>query len=227
MWNPGPREPTIKDVKILLVDDHRVLRDSVSGFLAQEPFCSAVVAVGTAAEAKTILAKGGTDVLLCDLSLAGDHGLALIEWSQVHHPDTACLCLTMHGELSMLRQALAVGARGFVTKSTGYEELRQGIITVADGGMYLDQTMLTKVLHRFTGSPGTESGSRDPLAVLTEREREVFYLLLEDLSPGEVAENLNISTKTVENHRSSIFRKLDVHDRLSLFRFAQERSITA
>jgi DNA-binding NarL/FixJ family response regulator len=131
----------------------------------------------------------------------------------------------MHAELSVLKEVVAAGARGYVTKSSGYDQLVTGIRVVADG-YYLDQTMLAKVLRRFAGDPATGAPKDDdPLTELTEREREIFFRLLDDASPGEIGSILFISAKTVENHRSSIYRKLGVHDRLGLFSFARQHGL--
>ncbi|MFW5696024.1 MAG: response regulator transcription factor, partial [Alkalispirochaeta sp.] len=108
--------------------------------------------------------------------------------------------------------------------NAGYGELRSAVLTVASGGLYLDQVMLRLVFaqlsHPREGEPIPEA-----LAELTEREREVFGFLLEDKSTAEIGSLLYISVKTVENHRSSIYRKLDVHDRLSLFNFARRNGM--
>jgi two-component system response regulator NreC len=211
---------------VLFVDDHQILRDSMIGFFRNESFCRRVEGVSSVTEARDAIAAEAPDVVVTDLSFPAQGGPALIAWCQVHAPRTAILCLTMHAELSVLKEVAAAGARGYVTKSSGYDQLVTGIRVVADGGYYLDQTMLAKVLRRFAGDPATGAPKDDdPLTELTEREREIFFRLLDDASPGEIGSILFISAKTVENHRSSIYRKLGVHDRLGLFSFARQHGL--
>ena len=209
----------------LCVAVHQIPRSSMIGFFRNESFCRRVEGVSSVAEARDAIAAEAPDVVVTDLSFPAQGGPALIAWCQVHAPRTAILCLTMHAELSVLKEVAAAGARGYVTKSSGYDQLVTGIRVVADG-YYLDQTMLAKVLRRFAGDPATGAPKDDdPLTELTEREREIFFRLVDDASPGEIGSILFISAKTVENHRSSIYRKLGVHDRLGLFSFARQHGL--
>lgn len=212
-------------MKILLVDDHQIFRESLIRFLTNESFCEETFEAEDVEHAQRIISTTKPDLLITDLSLPNRTGVSLIDWCRTNAPNLRIICLTMHAEIPVLRDALAAGAHGFVTKSSGYDELITGLQAVGKGNYFLDQVMLTKAIRRMIGDPTPIENDENPLGVLTEREREVFYRLIEDDSPGEIASLLFISTKTVENHRSSIYRKLGIHDRYGLYTFARENGL--
>jgi DNA-binding NarL/FixJ family response regulator len=212
-------------MRILLADDHQILRESVAEFLRGESFTDEVLDVGSVAEARAAFTPTAPHVLVTDLAFPVESGKELLRWVREQHPATGCICMTMHAEIALLRDMLSLGARAFITKSSGYDELVSAVESVAAGGNYLDQTMLSKVfayLQREQESGGDHAG---PLGELSQRERDVFYSLLEDRDIPDIASGLFISPKTVENHRSSIYRKLRVNDRLGLFRFARDHHL--
>jgi DNA-binding NarL/FixJ family response regulator len=212
-------------MRILLVDDHQILRESVAEFLKQEPFTEDVLDVGSVEEARATLVRFEADVLVTDLEFPAESGKDLLRWVHNEHPDTGCICMTMHAEVPLLRDTLSLGARGFVTKSSGYDELVSAVKCVSAGRTYLDQTMLDKVLAYLQRDPEAGYDHAGSLGELSRRERDIFYLLLEDRDIHDIAASLFISPKTVENHRSNIYRKLGVNDRLGLFRFARDRQL--
>ena len=212
-------------MKVLLVDDHQIFRDSLIDHLKQESFCDSVDGASSTEEARERIGEAHPDVLVTDLSLSGESGMELLRWARQEYPEMPTACLTMHAELNVLREALEHGVSGFVTKSSGYDELVGCIKQVARGGNYLDQVMLRKVFQHFRQRPTSTGTINDVLSELTEREREIFTLLLQDYTLDAIAERLYISPKTVENHRSNIYGKLSVHDRLSLLNFARSNDL--
>jgi DNA-binding NarL/FixJ family response regulator len=245
-----------KQIRVLLVDDHQMFRESLMDFLGNEFFCKEVQGASCVAEARELISAAPPEVAVCDLNFPGDEsGYDLIEWIGESYPDVGVVCLTMHAELQVLREVTRLQVRGFVTKSSGYNELFRAIRSVAEGGYYLDQVMLEKVMKDLGRSQGygrrendrfadkdTDAGGSSlemersapaddgddwptSLAELTSREREIFLLLVRGATLQEVADELYVSPKTVENHRSNIYRKLNVHDRLSLLRFVRRHGI--
>ncbi len=210
---------------IIVVDDHRMFRDSVVSFLEAEDFCDTALAAATVTEARTMIGEHSPQIALVDLSFPDEGGIELVKWAHTAAPDMHCIFLTMHEELGNLRSAVSAGGRGYVTKNAGYDELRSAVLTVTSGGLYLDQMMLRRVFAHLSDQPVDVTPLPEGVAELTEREREVLDLLLDDMSTAAIGSRLFISTKTVENHRSSIYRKLDVHDRLSLFNFARRNGL--
>ncbi|TVR06969.1 MAG: DNA-binding response regulator, partial [Spirochaetaceae bacterium] len=127
------------ELTILLVDDHQVFREGVAELLAKENCCGRMIQTHAPDEARRVIAQELPDVVVTDMSFPEGSGLDLIAWMQEAHPDTPCLCLSMHADADTLREAIAAGARGYVTKSSGYAELVHGVERVAAGGHYLDQ----------------------------------------------------------------------------------------
>ncbi|MFP4377333.1 MAG: response regulator [Spirochaetales bacterium] len=213
-------------MKILVVDDHKMFRESVVSFLEREEFCDQVDAAGSVDEAQRLIVESAPDVVLVDLSFPGEGGTALVQWAAHVAPSVACILLSMHEEVADLRLAAAAAARGYVTKNAGYDELRAAVVTVAAGGYYIDQVMLRKLFPRLGDIDGGLTATGISIEGLTSREEEVFEMMLSEMSVSEIGEALYISVKTVENHRSNIYRKLGVHDRMSLFKFAQKRGLS-
>lgn len=210
---------------ILLVDDHKIFREGVADFLSKESFCDSVVQASTVEEARRTVDAGPPDLVVTDLSLPDESGQNLIRWLNEEHPEVRSLCMTMHTEVAVMREVLSAGAKSFVTKESGYKELVEGIRRVASGELYLDQVMLGRVLDYIERGEITGPGADRAVSELSQREQEVFFLLLEDKDASQVGEALFISPKTVENHRTSIYRKLGVRDRLSLFQFARSHGL--
>ena len=205
---------------VLFADEHQIFRESVSGFLEQESFCRQVVQASTVSEAVTKVADEKPDLIVTDLAFPEDTGRTLMGWVREHHAEIPVVCMTMHADVSLLREVFALGARGFVTKSSGYEELLQAVRAVSAGRIYLDQVMLSRMLDYLDRGEAGDGGGA--LGELSGRERDIFFLLIQSHSIDEVAGELFISPKTVENHRSSIYRKLRVGDRLELMRFSRD-----
>ena len=227
-----------KQIRVLLVDDHQMFRESLMDFLSNEAFCKEVVGAATVAEAQELIEADAPELAVCDLNLHGEeNGYELIAWMSENYPGIDIVCLTMHSEMQVLREVAKLQVRGFVTKSSGYNELFRAIRSVAEGGYYLDQLLLEKVMKDLGRIPAQERSednslrsspafqASDALSELTPREQEIFLLFTQDATLHDIADELYLSPKTVENHRSNIYRKLNVHDRLSLLSFAREHGL--
>lgn len=212
-------------MKIIVVDDHKMFRESVLSFIEREPFCDRIDAAGSVEEAQRLIVEHEHDVALVDLSFPGQGGTELAKWAQSAVPGLSCLFVSMHEELSDLRSVITAAGRGYVTKNAGYGELRAAIMTVGDGGLYLDQVILRKLFAFLESHEERLSETAPALSELTAREREVVEMLLREMTTAQIGDALFISAKTVENHRSNVYRKLNVHDRMSLFRFAQTHGL--
>ncbi len=224
-------------MNIVLVDDHKIFREGVVGFLLQEPFSTEVKGFSSVQEAKNFIEKHPPEILITDLSLPESSGQELLQWVGKNNPEIQSLVMTMHAEISVLEEVVQLGAKGFITKSSGYDELVEAILRVSKGGFFLDQLMLKTVFQRLgEGSPGSAEnsytapplsratdGRPHALEALTRREQEIFFHLIQGKKLEQISSELFISLKTVENHRSNLYQKLGVYDRLSLFNFAREQ----
>ena len=189
---------------VVVVDDHPLFRDGLVGLLSTVPDIDVVAAVGTASEALDAVARWQPDVVLMDLNLPGVPGLEATRQIVTRHSATAVLVLTMVDDDDSVITALQVGARGYVLKGASQEEVLAAIRTVAAGGAVFGQRIAQRVLR-----------TRDPRTSLrlTEREASVLALLSDGRSNAEIARELGITVKTVQNHVSHVLTKLQVRDR--------------
>ena len=193
-------------MRVLIVDDHPLFRDGVSGLLASVPDTVVVGTAATAEEAVREATLTRPDVVLLDLNLPGGSGLSAIPRIAAACSDTAVLVLTMVEDDRSLAEALRAGASGYLLKGVGQEELLGALRTVAGGGAVFNGAVAKRIRSGLTG----------PTQQLTEREKQVLGSLAAGRYPGEIARELGLSTKTVQNHISRILAKFQARDRVDL-----------
>ncbi len=191
-------------IRVVVVDDHPLFREGLRSLLATVDDVEVVDAVGDGDAAVRVTLDTDPDVVLMDLNLPGLPGLESIRRIARARPDTTVLVLTMVDDDDSVMAALQVGARGYVLKGAGQEEVLAAIRTVASGGVVIGQGAAERVL---AGGRGRYS------ADLTEREAEVLALVADGRSNAEIAHELGLSLKTVQNHVSRVLAKLQVRDR--------------
>lgn len=204
--------------RVLLVDDHPVVRGGLVALLDTLPGIAVVGQVGDGAAALREVALLKPDVVVMDLRMPGMDGVEAVRRITTGYPATAILILTMFDEESLIADALAAGAHGYLLKGAGQDEIERAIRTVAAGATVFSPGVVERVLHR-------SRPSSKPLPQLTEREREVTELLARGISNAAIAERLEIAPKTVGNHISSIFLKLGVVSRAEAIVRAREAGL--
>jgi DNA-binding NarL/FixJ family response regulator len=213
-------------VRVGLVDDHAMFREGLGGALSRE---EGIQVVFEASDARSLLRRLDQpivdfDVLLVDISLPGSDGISLVRELRRRGQTQPCILLSMHTDLDMILEGLAVGARGYVFKSQSTRELADAIRTVLAGERYLpssvDGSRVEKSLHLLRSR-----GADSPIGALSPREREVFALLIRGYSNTAVAAELFISPKTAETHRAHIFEKLGTHSVTELVRLAARHNL--
>ena len=210
--NPAKRK------KILLVDDHPLMRRGQADLLNREPDFAVCGEAGTAREAMEVIAKLKPDLVLVDMGLPDKDGLELIKDIQSLHPGLPVLAMSMQDESLYAQRVLRAGGRGYVMKQEGPERLAAAIRTVLSGQVALSPRMSAKVLESMVGPAGQTSGG--PEAKLTDRELEVLRLFGEGWSTDEIAGRLHLSPKTVDVHRGHIKEKLGFKTTPEFTRFA-------
>ncbi|HYW09709.1 MAG TPA: response regulator transcription factor [Longimicrobium sp.] len=205
-------------VRILLVDDHAVLRAGLRALLEAEPGFQVVGEAGTGEEGVRLAGQTRADVVVMDLSMPGMGGLEAVRQIAALNQGTRVLVLTMHGEEEHLLPVLEAGGSGYVTKRSADEELIEAIHTVARGDVFLYPSGAKLLLRGLKAK--SEPGEDDPIDRLTEREREVLSYTVEGFSSSEIGKKLFISPKTVDTYRSRIMEKLGLRHRSELVRFA-------
>jgi two-component system response regulator NreC len=199
-------------VRILVTDDHSLLRSGLRLLLDREDDLQVVGEATTAEEALERTRAGGVDLVLLDIEMPGMGGLAGAERLRADHPDLGILVLSMHGEADDVRRAFAAGASGYVLKTAADEQLVQAVRAVASGERYLHPA-LGAVLAQPDGPGGPVDG-------LSPREREVLRLLALGHTNQEIAGMLVVSVRTVESHRSHVMTKLRAGSRAAMVRHA-------
>jgi DNA-binding NarL/FixJ family response regulator len=203
--------------RILVVDDHPVVRLGIRQMIASEPSLEVCGEADSMESALRVVCTSNANLALVDLSLADGHGLELIRAMREAAPDVQVLVLSMHDETLFAERALRAGARGYIMKQEAIGGLVDAIQQVLAGRVFLSDRMSQKILEHVSQRRADDDG---PLGSLTDRELEVFEMLGRGLSATAIADALGVSLKTVETHRTSIRAKLGLDDLAALIRFA-------
>lgn len=204
--------------KIVLVDDHAVVRSGVAAMLTRVPGIEVVAQASDGTGFFRALSEHDPDLAVVDLSLPDADGLELIKDAAARYPDLKILVLSMHAERTYAERAIRAGARGYVMKSEEPAALVQAVRRVLDGGIHLSESMQQVFVMRMaSGHDATDPGL---LSRLTDRELTVFRMLGEGLGTSEIAERLNISAKTVQTYRERLKQKLSLKSGRELVRQA-------
>ncbi len=209
-------------IRILIVDDHSVLRAGIRALLKVQPDFEVVGDASDGQEALARVRELQPDVVLMDIGMPGMDGLAATRAIKDAFPETRILILTQHENKEYVIPSLKIGASGYVLKRADGDELLSAIRAVAIGGTFFDPR-ITGVL--VDGVRRDNQTPTDLLDTLTEREREVFVLLARGNTYQQVAEALFITPKTVDFHRSNVMRKLNLNSRSELIRYALQRGL--
>jgi DNA-binding NarL/FixJ family response regulator len=199
-------------IRVALVDDHALVRDGLRALLTAMPQLEVVGEASSGAEALTLVAQVRPDLLLVDIGMRDMTGLQLTEILCRQYPGMQILILSMYDHAEYVTSSIRAGARGYVLKDAASWEIVAAIDAIAAGGTYYSADLLEK-----TVSPPAADDE------LTPREREVLQMLVQGLSNKAIARMLEISVRTVETHRLSIRRKLDVDTPAGLAKYALER----
>jgi two-component system, NarL family, response regulator NreC len=204
-------------IRVLVADDHNLLREGVIALLAAEPLIQIVAESNEGMDALEKAKALQPDVAVLDISLPNMSGIELVRRICNESPRTRSLILTMHEEEEYVLHAVRAGAYGFLLKDSVGRELIAAVKDLAAGRKHFG-THAGQILAQQMARPQTPLD--DPYRDLTDREREVFHLIIEGLVTKEIAVRLNISTRTAENHRNHVLSKLDVRNTAGLLRYA-------
>jgi len=204
--------------KILLVDDHPIVRQGLAEMIDQNPD---LMVCGTAEDvhkALDAIEKYSPDLVIADISLKGSNGIELLKNIKVRYPRTMVLVLSMHDESLYAVRALRAGAAGYIMKQEATEKVLTAIRQVISGEIYLSERMEKKMMHQLVGGRIARTGS--PIEDLSDRELEVFCLIGQGHGTRQIAEELHLSIKTIESHRAHIKEKLSLRNATELVQHA-------
>lgn len=204
-------------IRILIVDDHPLVRQGLVGLLAAERDFEICGEASGAAEARELAAEVRPDVAIIDLTLNDGNGLELVKELHALTSGMKLVVLTMHDESLFAERALRAGAVGYVSKHEASRTIIHAVRTVLSGRLYLSRRMTEQMVQRAVGAG---DDVRSPLERLTDREIEVFEMIGQGLTSRQVARRLNLSPKTVETHREHLKEKLDLKNSNELTKHA-------
>ncbi|MCW8935111.1 MAG: response regulator transcription factor [Gammaproteobacteria bacterium] len=190
--------------KILIVDDHPLVRAGFAQLIGDTPDLKVCGEAGDMASALQLLNTITPDLAIIDLSLAGGSGLDLIEHIKARNSDILMLVASMHDESLYAERVLAVGARGYINKQEAQEKIIPAIRQVLNGKVYLSEKMTEKILNNIVSGSDDKQG----IELLSNRELQVFEMIGQGITPGKMAARLNLSIKTIETHQAHIKKKL-------------------
>lgn len=210
-------------IRIVLADDHPVVRHGVRGLLQAEPGFVVVGEATDGLETVQLVEKLQPEVLVVDLMIPGVNGLEVIRQVRQRSPLIRIVVLSMHANEPYVLEALRNGAAGYVLKDSSAGDLVLAVRQVLAGQRYLSPPLSERAVEAYLQR--SRETSFDPYDALTEREREVLHLAAEGLSNPDVAARLSISPRTVETHRANLMRKLGLKTQTDLIRYALKRGI--
>ncbi|MCP4107817.1 MAG: response regulator transcription factor [Desulfobacteraceae bacterium] len=206
-------------IRVLIADDHAVVREGFRKLLEEQPDMDVVGEAGDGLQAVKKVKAHTPDVALMDIQMPELNGLEAVNLIKEAVPDTQVVLLSMHNKDAYVHQALASGALGYVLKASPTSEILEAIRTVHRGEHFLSSKISTQIIKSFLKSR-TEKPPESGYDLLSEREQQVFRLLVEGRSTSEIADILCISSKTVEKHRANVMKKLDIHNMVEMVKYA-------
>lgn len=216
-------EPTkpIKEYRIILADDHAILRAGVKMVIENKPDLKVVGEVANGRELLDMVAKEPCDMIVLDLNMPLMNGIEALEYLQIHFPKIAVLVLTTHKEKAFLKRALAKGAKGYLLKEETHDKLLSAISDIRQGKKAISSDMTTLIVEDFS----SDLSSALTVDLLSVREKEILHYSANGLTSKEIGERLDISARTVEAHRANIREKLGIETQSELIKFAIDHNL--
>jgi len=222
--NKTRSNPSVPKCKVFLVDDHPIVRQGLALFIDREPDLMVCGEADGATSALHAIQEAAPDFVVLDISLDGPDGLELLKTLRVRYPNLPVLVLSMHDEAVYAERALRAGANGYIMKQEATDRVLTAIRHILGGDVYLSDRLTKRMLQQFVN--GSVS-PRDPLAKLSDRELEVYRLIGAGHSTRQIADELHVSTKTVESYQAHIKEKLALRNARELVQHAVEWSVNA
>jgi two-component system response regulator NreC len=212
-------------IRIMLVDDHEIVRTGLRMMLEAEPDLEIVAEAESGEEALEKAVAIKPDIVIMDVSLPGMDGAITTRVLRERAPGISVLALTIHEDERYFFQMLTAGASGYLPKRAAPTDLVTAIRTVSQGNVYLYPSLATTLVGDYLQRAETGGDERQSFDELTPRQRQVLTLMAEGLSNAEIAERLDISTKTVARHRENMMARLNLHSRTELVKYAIRKGL--
>ncbi len=213
-------------LKIMLVDNHRVMREGLRILIDSETDMKVIAEAGNGREALFISTKHRPDIILMDVMMPDMNGIEAARRIRSQFENVRILALSMYDDRHYVAEMLRAGASGYLLKDCAFRELSRAIRTVAEGKFYLSPSISGMVIDEYIKMLENDGGG-ETISTLTSREREILQLIAEGKSTRDIATSINVSMKTVETHRYNIMQKIDVTSIAELTKFAIREGLTS
>ena len=206
--------------RIVIVDDHTLFRKGLKAIIGNDNGFEVTGEAGNAADGLVLAGETKPDIMIIDITLPDKDGIKLTREIRRDFPEIKVMIVSMHSKTDYIVEAFRSGALSYIVKDSATENLISGLHSVSKGVHYIDNSIAKEVILGLQVADYQNKKKDDAYGNLTNREQQVFRLLVEGVLVKEIAEKLFISPKTVENHRGSIMKKLDIHTTVELIRYA-------
>jgi DNA-binding NarL/FixJ family response regulator len=211
------------NIKILLADDHKIVRDGIKLMLESQPGIEVVAEVSNGKEALEILDDTLIDLVVMDINMPEMDGITATKEIKEKYNDVKVLALTMSNDDLHIRQMIQAGASGYIMKSAGRNELKDAIMTIVNGKHYFSDEATHSIMMDLVKGKGKSSSSE--LVHITDRELEILELIIKEFTNQEIAEKLFISSRTVDAHRRNLLQKTGARNTAGLVKYAFQNNI--
>lgn len=212
-------------IKILLVDDHKILRDGICSIVKGYSDMEVIGEAADGNEALRLVEELSPDVVIMDISMPELNGIDATRRIIADHPGIKVIALSMHHDKQFVSEIFKAGASGYLLKDCAFDELEQAVRIVMDGKTYINPQIASLVIETFVNQP--QPSGHKAFSLLTQREREVLQLIAEGHSTKEIASSLKISAKTIESHRRQVMGKLNIRNVAELTKYAIREGLTS
>lgn len=212
-------------IKILLVDDHKILRDGICSIVKGYPDMEVIGEAADGITALRLVEELLPDIVIMDISMPDLSGIDATRKIIADHPDIKVIALSMHHDKQFVSEIFKAGASGYLLKDCAFDELEHAIRIVMDGKTYINPQIASLVIESLVTQPKTSS--QKAFSLLTDREREVLQLISEGQSTKEIASKLSVSAKTIESHRRQVMGKLNIRNVAELTKYAIREGLTS
>jgi len=209
-------------IRVMIADDHAIVRTGLRALINSESTMELIGEATGGFEAIELVGKNQPDILILDLSMPDLDGIEVTRRIKTQFPNLRVLILTIHEDEALLRAALKSGAGGYILKHAAEAELISAIHTILRGDLYVDPSLIRRLLTDETSPAAVQPKSTE---ALTPRETEVLKLIVQGCTNRQVGEELNISVRTAESHRANLYEKLGLRSRVELVRYARENGL--
>ena len=211
-------------IKVLLVDDHAIIREGLRSLLEKQPEMEVIADTDDGRKAVELVRELLPDIVIMDISMPGLNGIEATRQITAEFPDVKVIALSIHSKRRFVADMLSAGATGYILKECLFDELVQAIKAVAAGGRYLSPRITDVVVSDYVKR--LSSTAYSPFEALKTREREVLQLVAEGKSTKQIALDLHVSSKTIEANRRQIMEKLNIHSVAELTKYAVREGLT-